>query len=128
MADDTIAINRLALDLRIGATAEERATPQRLYATVAIHADISAACRSDALADTIDYSALASAIREAAVQSDGICLIERLAETVAQTCLDFDRRILAANVRIEKPSALAPIAASASVSISRSRSADADVV
>lgn len=121
MAGDTITINSLALDLRIGATAEERAKPQRLCVTVVIHADLSAACRSDALADTIDYSALASAIREAAARNDGICLVERLAEIVAQTCLDFDGRILAADVRVDKPSALAPVAASASVAISRAR-------
>jgi len=54
-----IRIVDLEVFYRIGVTRAERAVPQRLLLTVELDYDFTRAARSDRLADTIDYHALA---------------------------------------------------------------------
>jgi len=60
--------------------------------------------RSDRLEDVYDYDRAIAAI-DASVEAGHINLLETLAERIAAACL-VDPRVLAANVRIEKPAVL----------------------
>jgi dihydroneopterin aldolase len=61
------------------------------------------AARSDALADTVDYGALAHTVA-AIVAGEPVQLLETLAERIAAACLD-DRRVFRAEVSVHKPQA-----------------------
>ena len=65
------------------------------------------AARSDDLADTIDYSALATAV-VADIERDPVNLIEKLADRIARTCLR-NPRITTATVTVHKPQAPMPV-------------------
>lgn len=56
---DTIIINELEVFYRVGVPEAERAQPQRLLLTIEMGSDFAAAARSDELARTIDYYAVA---------------------------------------------------------------------
>lgn len=58
--------------------------------------------QSDLLADTVDYGALASHLTQKASQTEYF-LIERLAQVLAETCLEFDVRILDVELELGKP-------------------------
>src|ERR1039458_8311237 len=53
-----ISIVDLEVFYRVGVPDAERAQPQRLLLTVEMEADLSAAAKSDSIADTIDYFAV----------------------------------------------------------------------
>ena len=72
------------------------------------------------LADTVDYGSLVDRVK-AAIESDPVDLIERLAQRIADLCL-ADGRVALAQVTVHKPEA--PIAATFSdvaLTITRSR-------
>lgn len=81
---------------------------------------VAKAAKTDDLADTVDYGAVAEAIVEI-VEGEPVNLIERLAGLVAKRCLEFDH-VRLARVTVHKPSA--PIGvpfADVAVSVMRSR-------
>ena len=82
MDHDTIVIGELTLAARIGVTAEERAEPQTVSATIEMDIDTRAAARDDDLARTIDYAVVADAARRIAAAGER-CLLETLAEEIA---------------------------------------------
>ncbi len=67
-----------------GALAEERERPQPLEIDLDVEVDLSAAGASDALADTVDYGALARAAARVA-EEERFALLERLAERIAES-------------------------------------------
>lgn len=79
---DTITIKDLAVLCRIGVPDEERANPQRLLITVEISGDFAAACRSDEIAETINYFDVSRRIVEFC-RSHSFKLIEKLAAEIA---------------------------------------------
>lgn len=101
---DRLRIRDLAVRCRVGVTAVERAKPQEVLVTVTLHADLSRAGRSDRLGDSIDYKALKLKIL-ALAEKQSFRLIERLAQDVADLALS-DRRVLQADVMVQKPGAL----------------------
>ena len=113
---DTISINRLALETFIGCFPEEQKRKQPLFVTVTLGCDTAEAGRTDDLTKTIDYDALSQIIR-AEIESHSYRLIEAVAETIADLCLQIPRAAWA-DVTVEKPTALQD-AASASVTIHR---------
>jgi dihydroneopterin aldolase len=58
----TIALSRIEFDGRHGATAVERRATRKFEVDLEIDVDVSAAERSDKLADTVDYSKIAEVI------------------------------------------------------------------
>jgi 7,8-dihydroneopterin aldolase/epimerase/oxygenase len=58
----TIALSRIEFDGRHGATAVERRASRKFEVDLEIDVDVSAAERSDKLADTVDYSHVADLI------------------------------------------------------------------
>ena len=80
---------------------------QDFVVDVACTMDLGEAAHSDDLADTIDYSALATAV-VADIERDPVNLIEKLADRIASTCLR-NPLITAATVTVHKPQAPMPV-------------------
>ena len=115
---DRLELCGLEVACVIGDLPEERGREQRLTVDVSLALDLSAAAASDALADTVDYAALAEAIR-AALRQARCHMIERAAGCVARVCL-ADPRVAEVRVRVEKAGAVAGLRAAA-VEITRGR-------
>ena len=103
---DTDRLELLGLEVAcvIGDLPEERGREQRLLVDVSLACDLAAAGTSDDLRDTVDYAALAAAIRTA-LRAARCRMIERAAECVARVCLD-DPRVRSVRVRVEKRGAV----------------------
>lgn len=115
---DTLELCGLEVACVIGDLPEERDREQRLTVDVALSLDLAAAARSDKLQDTVDYAALAEAVR-AALRRARCHMIEAAARCVADVCL-ADPRVAHVRVRVEKPGAVAGLRAAA-VTVARSR-------
>lgn len=103
---DRIVLSGLTVHGFHGDCAHEREVGQVFTVDAAIELDLSAAGRSDELADTVDYGKLADQLAEI-VAGEPVNLLETLAERLAATCLAYDR-VLAAEITVHKPHA--PIA------------------
>jgi dihydroneopterin aldolase len=111
--NDTIHLSGIEVFAHHGVFDHERADGQLF--------DASAAAQSDALADTLDYGALASAVKDA-VAGDPLNLLEAVAMRVLRAIFVFDHA-RAARVTIHKPSAPMPVTlAGVSVTLYRERS------
>lgn len=118
IARDTIRLATLQTCCIIGTLPHERTTPQRLTIDLELTCDLRQAGASDALADTVDYAALAQEAE--VIARDSQCrLLERLATLLANHCL-LHPLVAAVAVQLEKPDAL-PGSAIASVTITRKR-------
>lgn len=102
--EDRIIIRNLGLECVIGVNPEERTRKQRIILDVELSADLSMAGKSDAIEDTINYSDLANRIVDHA-QNSTCMLLEKLAEEIAQICLEHERS-RSVRVLIMKPEAL----------------------
>ena len=73
-----------------GVLPEEQTRPQPFEVDVELTVDLSRAGASDALDDTVDYSAVAEAVSRV-VTSERYYLLERLAARIAEVCRVDDR-------------------------------------
>ena len=94
---DQILISRLELSTRIGATEAERSQPQRVLASIVLEPARGFAEARDRLALTVDYDAVAQAVKAHAAAGERT-LIETLAEEIAALLL---RRFAIHAVEIE---------------------------
>lgn len=101
---DSVLIEGLSLDASIGVFEWEKQIKQGLVFDVALYGDFSKAAKSDAIQDTVDYSAVCSAIQEI-LQQQHYNLLEYLAERIARTILD-GFTITAVGLTIYKPGAV----------------------
>jgi len=95
----TISIIDFEVHYRVGVPDAERARPQRLLLSVHLDFDFSAAARSDSIADTIDYFAVAQRLLKF---GDGRewKLIEKLASDLADFILaEFRPRSVTVEVK-----------------------------
>ena len=81
----------------------ERRDGQVFLADLVLAVDTRAAARSDDLQDTVDYGSLVASVVKA-IESDPVDLIEKLAERIADTCLEDDR-VRSVEVTVHKPHA-----------------------
>jgi dihydroneopterin aldolase len=92
-------------DLRVvgvhGVLAEERQRAQPFSVDLDAWLDTAAAGRSDDLAATVDYAALA-ALAADVVGASSYSLLEAVAERIAQAVLDHDERLVAVAVTVRK--------------------------
>jgi dihydroneopterin aldolase len=104
-----------------GLLPEERERAQPFEIDLDLELDLRAAGRSDAIADTVDYGAVTSAVI-AVVEGPHADLLEHLAERIAVRCLDLAPRATAVTVTVRKtrPPVAAEMA-SAGVTIQRRR-------
>lgn len=101
---DRIHIRDLELRCIIGVFDEERREVQDVRINITLFADLGEACRSDALADSVDYKELKNEIIDQ-VEGSSFLLIERLAQAIAELCLGHPR-VEAVRVVVDKPGAL----------------------
>ena len=95
----TISIVDLEVFYRVGVPDVERARPQRLLLTVEMEFDFSAAAQSDALAETIDYFAVAQRLLNFGEGREWK-LIEKLAADIADLILsEFKPQSVAVEVK-----------------------------
>ena len=83
-----------------GVLPEEQARPQPFEVDVELTVDATAAGESDALEDTVDYSAVSEAVSRV-VRSERYHLLERLATRIAEVC-KVDERVTAVVVTVRK--------------------------
>jgi dihydroneopterin aldolase len=117
---DRIAVRGLRARGRHGVLPAERQDGQEFVIDVVLAVDTLAAARSDALADTVDYSTLVLELVRV-VEGEPVDLIETLAERLAHACLASDA-VAAVEVTVHKPHA--PVSAEfddIAVTIARTR-------
>ncbi len=115
---DTMHIRDLKVRCIIGTRPVERRRRQTIVLNIAMECDFARVCRTDNLADTVNYQELRDRI-ETLVRDSRFFLIERLAAAVAEICIS-DRHVRTASVTVDKPGALSG-AQSAAVTVARSR-------
>ncbi len=115
---DRILIRDLHLRGIIGIHDWEREKRQDILINVEMEADCRPAGRSDDFNDAVDYRAVSKKII-ALVEESGFFLVERMAEVIAEICLE-DPRVQLARVRVEKPGAVR-FSSSVGVEVERGR-------
>ena len=120
---DRIELRGLTAEARHGVFPEEKATPQRFEVDLALELDLGPAGRSDDLARTVDYAAVAELVR-AILIGPSVDLVETLAERIATTILGAFPPVDAVVVTVTKPDVrLALPSRGAAVTIRRTRPA-----
>lgn len=107
MTADQIVLTGIVGRGHHGVYAFERDEGQDFVVDVVATMDLSVAAESDDLDETIDYSALATAV-VADIERDPVNLIEKLADRITRTCLR-DSRITTVTVTVHKPQAPMPV-------------------
>ena len=101
---DTIFIAELNVKTKLGVPTWERLMAQRIILDIEISYDLTKACSSDAIVDTIDYGAVVTRLREALSESS-FQLVEALAEYVCQLILK-EFGALSVKIKVAKPGIL----------------------
>ena len=119
---DKIHIRDLSLRCVIVIYDWERENKQDVSINITLYADLSAACKSDLIEDTVDYKAIKKRIVEM-VESSSFMLVERLADQVAEICLEHPG-VQRVKVMVDKTGALR-YARSVAIEIMRERQGNA---
>lgn len=101
---DQIHIRDLQLRCVVGINPGERTEKQDVVLNLTLHVNLRRAGKSDRIEDTLDYRSLKKKV-VAAVEGSEFFLVERLAEHVAELCLQ-DGRVRRVHVVLDKPGAL----------------------
>ena len=115
---DRIHIRDLKFRSIIGINSDERRERQDVVTNITIWADLSTACQSDNIEDTVDYKAIKKSILKMAETSQ-FFLVEAMAQAMADICL-ANERVQQVQIQVEKPTALR-FARSVGVEITRRR-------
>jgi 7,8-dihydroneopterin aldolase/epimerase/oxygenase len=106
---DTIFISELKVKTKLGVPEWERMVPQTIIFDIEIGYDLSKSCKSDAIADTIDYGAVTTRIREILTEHS-FQLVEALAEHICQLIFkEFGAESV--KIKVAKPGILAGLKA-----------------
>ena len=101
---ERINITGLELFAFHGVNPEERRHGQIFLLDMLLEADLTKACRSDKLEDTVNYAKVIKTAASA-FTSQPLYLIERAAEVVAQAVLEGFPAVEAVTLRVHKPDA-----------------------
>ena len=101
---DTIFISELKVKTKLGVPEWERMIAQTIILDIEIGYDLAKACKSDAIADTIDYGAVVARIHST-LKEDSFQLVEALAEHVCQLILK-EFGALNVKIKVAKPAIL----------------------
>ncbi len=115
---DQVIISDLVARGIIGINDWERVNQQEILINIVLYGDLHKAGETDALADCIDYRAVAKKAL-AHAETAQRWTVEALAGDIAKLCLE-DERVHKVRVRVEKPGAVR-FAKSVGVEIERSR-------
>lgn len=101
---DTIFLEQVKVQTKLGVPDWERTVPQTIILDIEIGYDLTHACRTDAIEDTIDYGRVVARIRETLAEHS-FKLVEALGEHVCQLIL---QEFKAQNVqlKVSKPGIL----------------------
>ncbi len=120
-AGDRISLTGLRVRGHHGVFEHERRDGQDFVVDLTVWLDLTAAARTDALAETVDYGRLAGLAAEVVAGPPGD-LIEAVADRIAGRVLAADARLAAVEVTVHKPSAPIPLTfADVAVTLRRSR-------
>ena len=115
---DIILIKDLLIRGIIGIHDWEREKKQDILINIVMEADCRPAGLSDEFKDAVDYRAVTKKVL-VLVENSSFFLVEKLAEEIAEICLE-DERVEMARVRVEKPGAVR-FARSVGVEVERRR-------
>jgi 7,8-dihydroneopterin aldolase/epimerase/oxygenase len=101
---DTIFLEQVKVQTKLGVPEWERMVPQTMILDIEISYNLSNSCKSDNIADTIDYGLVVSRIRETLTEHS-FQLVEALAEHVCQLILS-EFKALSVKVKVAKPNIL----------------------
>jgi D-erythro-7,8-dihydroneopterin triphosphate epimerase len=113
-----IKINDLKVRTFIGTNPQEKRSKQEIILNITFEYDAAKASQSDNLKHALDYQKLSQDVIKY-IQESHFALLETLSDRVLKLIMN-EKKILAAEVRIDKPKAL-PFASSVSVEMSRKR-------
>lgn len=116
---DLVFLRDLSVRTVIGVDERERAAPQEVLVTLELEADLGAAAATDDLSCSIDYSAVATLVRQHA-EASRFRLLEAFAGSIATLVLERFPPVRAVRVRVEKPRVI-PGARSVGVELHRQR-------
>ncbi len=85
--DDIIRLRDITVFGFYGVSPAEREVGQKIQIDLELHADLSAACRSDALADTINYESVYSRVLEIVGGEKRFRLLEALGEEICNALI-----------------------------------------
>jgi FolB domain-containing protein len=103
-SSDKIHIRDLLLRCIVGIYDWERQNKQDVLINITLYADLRRACETDRIEDTVDYKTIKKKV-VAMVESSSCMLVERLAQQVADICLEHPD-VQRVRVLLEKPGAL----------------------
>jgi 7,8-dihydroneopterin aldolase/epimerase/oxygenase len=106
---DTIFISELKVKTKLGVPEWERMVAQTIILDIEIGYDLSKSCKSDAIADTIDYGAVVTRI-QTTLKEHSFQLVEALAEHVCQLIFK-EFKAESVKVKVAKPGILAGLKA-----------------
>ena len=101
---DIIFLSEVKVQTKLGVPEWERMTTQTIILDLEIGYDLSRACKSDAIEDTIDYGAVVNRIR-VTLSEHSFQLVEALAEHVCQLILS-EFGALSVKIKVAKPAIL----------------------
>ncbi|MCB0116132.1 MAG: dihydroneopterin aldolase [Caldilineaceae bacterium] len=104
----------------LGINPDERKNRQDILINITLWADTRAAGVSDSIEDAVNYRTITKAVITH-VEAGKPMLVERLVSEIARICFGSDERVEAAEVNVEKPTALR-FARSVGITIYRTRS------
>lgn len=96
-----IKLHRMKFYACHGALDFEREVPQEFWVDVTIDIDLHRAGQTDALSDTVNYAAVADAVRSL-MTGPPIALLETVAYRLHQAVRELDDRIRGAEIRVRK--------------------------
>lgn len=115
---DKITIKEAVYPCTLGVNEEEKSQKQIVISDITLFFDIKKAGISDSIHDTINYAEINNTLKKF-IDSKSFCLIEKIAEDVAQIILR-DWPVNKVNVKVKKPGAIRN-ASYAGVSITREK-------
>lgn len=101
---DKIHIRDLLTRCILGIYDWEREKKQDVLINITLYADLKTACQTDRIEDTVDYKAIKQRVVDM-VESSSYMLVERLAERVAEICLE-NLQVQRVRVLVDKTGAL----------------------
>jgi dihydroneopterin aldolase len=101
---DTIFLEQVKVQIKLGVPEWERMMPQTIILDIEIGYDLTNACKSDLITDTIDYGAVVGRIHET-LSEKSFKLVEALAEHVCQLILK-EFGALSVRIKVAKPGIL----------------------
>ena len=101
---DIIFLSEVKVQTKLGVPEWERMVEQTIILDIEIGYDLSKACKSDAVADTIDYGSVVERVRKT-LSENSFQLVEALAEHICQMILS-EFGALSVKIRVAKPGIL----------------------